>query len=252
MPQTFKKTLGGSAPTPYSFPPDGDDTRRKDRLQELQRRLRESGARGIHFFWGAASDADGAVVFGMQNVTRKGQVDWSASGHPLFHRRFALSNKLYVRSFDLGRILRRIDFHLRGGGGGDGGGGRRGQIVMKLDAEGFEYRMLMHLILTQTMCLVDTLDVEWHDKFLRQAVKANRTTRAAADGSTALRPDTTGASAIAALTSPNGIAGLPLLFRNALNNGKPRADCRTRLIAKYDESYLQDGMPWPTRSLCAS
>ena len=226
----------------FGFEPN---PRRRPRLRELTRRLREVGM-PVHIFFGAAGDADGVASFGMANVTRAGQVDWSASAHPLFHRRFALVNKLHVRSIDLGRVLRHIDANLRGGGG-ERHADSHAKIVMKLDAEGAEYTLLTHLILTQAACLADVIDIEWHDKFLRQAVKANRTTRAALDGSPGLRPESTGASAIAALTSPNAISGLPALFKKALPGR--RADCRTKLLSINDETYLQDGQPWPTRRL---
>ena len=228
----------------FGFEPN---PRRRPRLLELMTQLRRAGA-PVHVFFGAASDVDGIASFGMGRVTRPGQVDWSASAHPLFHRRFGLANKLHVRSIDLGRILRRVDYNVRDGGGGAWARRPAAQMVMKLDTEGAEYTLLTHLILTQAACLLDVIDVEWHDKFLRQAVKANRTTRVAADGSPALRTDTTGAAAINALTSPNAISGLPALYKKALSGRTP--DCRASLLSINDETYLQDGMPWPSGRLC--
>ena len=122
---------------------------------------------------------------------------------------------------------------------------------------GAEYLILPHLMLTQRMCLIDLVDIEWHDKHLRQAIKQNRTTTKAADGSAPIRYERTGASAVYALTSTNQVAGLPALYYGALGHMPARGprpdkspDCRTQIVRTDDETYLNDGLPWPGGSVC--
>eukprot|EP00908_Phaeocystis_cordata_P010233 Transcript_21075.p1 GENE.Transcript_21075~~Transcript_21075.p1 ORF type:complete len:316 (-),score=10.95 Transcript_21075:274-1221(-) len=251
----FARTFGSGSrcqTCAFGFEPN---PRRFARLDEVQGRLRNAGA-PVHIFRAAAGTTDGMVHFGMGKERGRDPNDWSSSTLSLMHRRFELSNKSHVRSIDLGRLVERIDHNLALR---DGGTRRESRMMMKLDVEGAEYLILPHLMLTQRICCVDLIDVEWHDKFLRQAVKQNRTTQGTG-GLSALPYERTGASAVYALTSSNQVAGLPALYKAALGYGSgigrasrradKSLDCRTELVRTDDETWLFDKRPWPRASIC--
>ena len=109
-----------------------------------------------------------------------------------------------VKTIDLARLLlfiRRMLGHTRP---------QRAKIVMKLDTEGAEYRLLPHLIERGAACTVDLMFLEWHQttKAAHAAVKR---------------------SATEALSAPA---------------------CKLVVSSIDDETFMYDGVPLPNRSVC--
>lgn len=129
------------------------------------------------------------------------------------------------------------------------------------DIEGTEYKLLVHLILAQAVCLINHIDLEWHHHYFRQAVKHKRSSAVASDGSNGLPSEASGVSAILALISTSRSKealfppGFPPFIERVLGGGKPySADCLTRLKKLDDETYPTDmseaKAPWPASGLC--
>jgi hypothetical protein len=223
--------------------------RHHGRLSALQEQLRLAGARAL-ILRGAASDADGGTTFAMANLTRgDNQHDWSASAAPWMQQRFRLKTRVAVRTIDLARVIRRIEYNLlrRPRAIGD-----VGNIWMKLDVEGAEMQILPHLMLSKTICAVSFIDIEWHTKFFKQQLNL------AALASWRMRSADGGRSANegrkVALATSTAIYRLVADHLQGRRNNFSKllgSDCRTKVIETYDESYhLDPSRKWPLSVGC--
>ena len=86
----------------------------------------------------------------------------------------------------------------------------RGKIVMKLDTEGAEFRLLPHLIKRDAACSVDAMFLEWH-RVVSASARAIKQT------------------ATEALSSPG---------------------CNVEVSSLDDETFMYDGKPLPNSSVC--
>ena len=218
--RTFRDLFG---PPPWchvctvGFEPNPRHERRLDVLEE---RLRAARAPPLFLFRAAASDADGTAPF--LKVGHEGD----ASKHLRTQRLWLAGSLTYndsaastrVPTVDLARVVRAADAALRPRGDG-------GKILMKLDVEGSEDRVLLHLVRTRALCLVDLIAVEWH----RPAPHWFRD-----DAATRLLSNVT--------------VGVRALLQRLL----PRRGCRTLLTPADDETFYKDGRPWPSSAVCES
>lgn len=118
-----------------------------DHLSRLHEQLRGIGV-GALFFQAAASDADGEIDF-FVGATKgeKSDADIGASASPLKarqqERRYGRSvRKERVRAIDLARLLSLVQEHMPSGG----------KVLMKLDIETLEMKVLPHLVWTRSLC----------------------------------------------------------------------------------------------------
>ena len=242
---THYKALFG--PTPWcrvcaiGFEPNPEHAQR---LDQLQHSLRAAGA-PVHIFRAATSDALATMSFQSQG----GEAPWVRSLHLNAGAKAGASayeaqtpstavGHVTVRTLDLARIVHRVHSNLRRINGGSRGESR---ILMKLDIEGGEERLLFHLARTQTLCLIDRVMVEWHRldlhmPWLRDTAKLSPTMLR---NTSRDQPSASGVAAVTNLTY-----GLRKHLLEVLNAGA--ADCRTDLMAVDDETFYRDGRPLPT------
>jgi hypothetical protein len=129
-----------------------------------------------------------------------------------------------IATLDLARLILFVRELLGGDGGaasvdrnaaragGSGGGTAAGQLVMKLDIEGAEYRLLPHLFDESAVCAADLIFLEWHDLPLKSREKAALVAR--------------------------------------LEGELQRPGCSTAISAIDDETFLKDNKPLPSTRIC--
>jgi hypothetical protein len=209
------------------------------RLETVQSKLRKAGFGVLIFHPVAASDSDGVLdfTFNGQNPCDTGgaHIDCDTEGAASAaatagHAGFGLSQKVTVRSIDLARIIRHIDKLLHKDADSPG------KMMMKLDVEGSEYKVLPHLAYSQSLCLIDVIFIKWHEQFY-----SSSTATATAKGE--------GLSQIGAGPMQRLVQSAQRETRNALtlHHG---SDCPTKLLDLDDESYPHDNQPWPSERLC--
>lgn len=191
------------------------------RLDALEARLRAARAPPLHVFRAAAGDADGRVPF--LQVGHQGDGSTHARTRRL---RLAASvatgwrnGSAFVPQVDLARVVRAAAAALRNR--------TSARMMMKLDVEGSEVGVLLHLVRSQALCLLDRVEVEWHDAvphWLRSSME---------DGDVRL------------------LAGVTAGVRGVLRASLPMGGCRTQLLAFDDETFYKDGRAWPTAPICA-
>ena len=183
-----------------------------EHLTVMHRHLRTLGV-GALFLEAAASDADGDVEF-FVGRNAASDADMGASASPLKARqqreRYGRNVRAHrVRTVDLAHLIGLAQSHLRPGG----------KVLMKLDVETLELRILPQLVWTRSLCTgVDAVLVEWHDHIIADAADDGK----APAGGVPLRR--MAKSMRAALT--------------AAFDGSPSRDCRTALVTMDDESYV--------------
>ena len=132
-------------------------------LYALQKRFNNAGI-GVLIFFGAANTYTGILEFGTKNKKIDKNQDWGGSVVQASNSKLRQSYFRSVRSIDVARIIRILDSHLRSRGSSSRGSGK---IVMKSDIEGSEFTVFPHLLLTHTICSIDFLFAEWHERYFR-------------------------------------------------------------------------------------
>lgn len=203
------------------------------RLDVLEARLRAARAPPLHVFRAAAGVADGRVPF--LQVGHQGDGSTHARTRRL---RLAASvatgggawrngSSTLVPLVDLARVVHAAAAALRGGRNRSSEEARSRRMMMKLDVEGSEVGVLLHLVRSQALCLLDRVEVEWHDAvphWLRSSME---------DGDVRL------------------LASVTTGVRSVLQAGLPLGGCRTQLLTFDDETFYKDGRAWPTAPICA-
>ena len=88
--------------------------------------------------------------------------------------------------------------------------------------------VLLHLVRSWALCLLDRVEVEWHDAvphWLRSSMRKNGDVRL-----------------LAGVTA--GVGGV-------LRASLPMGGYGTQLLAFDDETFTKDGRAWPTAPICA-
>ena len=136
------------------------------RLSHLATTYQEAGA-GVLILAAAASDADGVTRLSAFNRT-----DWWIRQHGGVNLQIAARSAedgptmfaehdemVTVRTVDLSRIIHAVDRQLVRRHGGNRTAGR---IVMKMDIEGAEHRVLPKIVRADALCRLDRVYIEWH------------------------------------------------------------------------------------------
>lgn len=196
--------------------------RHRPHLVALQGALRDAGA-GVLVLPAAASTISGAnLTFHTQAQAGGSRAaaleDQGATASPLWkglHARNVpatmLKRTVSVPTVDLAEVILRTRRALA-----RNGNRQLTRIVMKLDVETSEYHLLPHLILSQALCTVDDVVIEFHGKLLTPSVAE------AAAAANHLSDGETGAGLIT-----DYIHSVERWLVEALE--KPRADCRAKL-----------------------
>ena len=141
----------------------------------------------------------------------------------------ATTTAVAVRTIDLAALVRRVSRWVKS---------RGGKLLAKLDIEGSEYTVAPHLALDGALCLIDTVMIEWHQRYYGHSnlFRVSKLLN------------------LSARTSGYGVA-------ISWTGGTPRAlaaaaaACPTATVVSEidDETYLHDLQPWPLRDtpLCA-
>ena len=216
----------------------------EQRLERLERRLRGAQAR-VLVLRAAASDADSVTQLALEHRDQEStNKDVGATAAPTWAgTRAAWSAAIVdVRTVDLARVIARVHRNLQLQHGADRGESR---ILMKLDVEGAEYKILPHLALSQALCLVDRMFIETHpDTYGLAAVQRTATARH-------LHRREAGAAAASV------IARASMQAVHEAVGARPD-DCRLMFTQIDDEEYLYDTdasgrhVPWPTGSVCGT
>ena len=196
--------------------------RHADRLLALQHALRAAGAAVLILNGTAADVSDGTTVLQLS----RSSAPWGPRVNDVgmttlpvdtpTPRSIRGSSRLKaVRTVDLARLILFIRGKLRQRlsaqpqpPGADSS--HHGKIVMKLDTEGAEFRLLPHLIARKAACSVDFMFLEWHRVVTstQRAIKQNVTDTLALPG------------------------------------------CNVVVSSLDDETFMYDGMPLPNNSVC--
>ena len=100
---------------------------------------------------------------------------------------------------------------------------------MKLDVEGSETSILLHLVRSQALCLIDTVKIEWHRAVPNWMVPEGNA----------------GVNVLGNVTEE-----VQQLFQRVL--GAKHRDCRTTLDRMDDETFYRDGQGWPSKHICTN
>ena len=141
-------------------------------LFRLQNRLRSLGA-GVLVVPAAAGDAEGVLTFAVNKPNRTDEnSDWSASAFPAWRGTaqwdrimpkggFGLHAGMQVPMVDVAPAIKAVSASLDA---------ITGHVLMKMDCEGGEYKLLPHLAFSQALCLADYIYIEWHEQIFSRAV----------------------------------------------------------------------------------
>lgn len=198
------------------------------RLSRLESGFRSAGL-GVLFLPVAASDADGFTEFYIDvtnRTSRKGDmIDLGASVSPLkaVHQLAQYgesSNATRVRTVDLSRVILHAHHRLAALHRTPAP-----SVVMKLDTEFLEFRVLPHLTWTLALCAsVDSVMVDWSNHALEQ--------------SSSRRP---------AFTQPAVHVAYAMrdAFMQAFRPTRRGRHCRSTLLDLDDETYMTGGLRFP-------
>ena len=129
-----------------------------------------------------------------------------------------------IVAVDLARVVHSAHASLLEKHNGQRAGSK---LFMKLDVEGSETSILLHLVRSQALCIIDKVQIEWHN--------------AVPDWMAGVQGDA-GVSMLANVTKE-----AQLLFRRVFS--ATHSGCRTRLSEMDDETYYKDGQPWPSEAV---
>ena len=195
--------------------------RHVDRLAALEKTLRAAGAGVLILNRTAADVSDGTTSL----LLSRASAPWGPRVNdvgltPLpvntpTPRSIRGSSRLkVVRTIDLARLIhfvrRKLQARLTGGSRRTIGLSSQSNIVMKLDTEGAEIRLLPHLIKSKAACDVDAMFLEWH----RLVSASDRAVKQKVDEALAT------------------------------------SGCNVEVLSLDDETFMHDGMPMPNSSVC--
>lgn len=111
-----------------------------------------------------------------------------------------------------------------------------------LHAQGAEYTLLARMALSGALCSVTTIMIEWHHRYFYPG-ETGRVSR----GMNLSLGSTGGAAAISwAANTPNGLLKAVAACGASVTN---RSQPRTTIMDLDDESYMNDGRPWPDKGI---
>ena len=206
--------------------------RHAERHRELQTTLRSAGA-GVLVVSGAVGSQTGSTEFLLGGYTSS-DMDVGGSINAAHNMKNKNTERNRVQVVNIPNLLVRIHRHLVAQGGGE----RKGKIMAKTDIEGTEYELLPSLVLSQTFCLIDYLFAEWHgykysNKILEGVASQNDITS-----------ERSGAELYKRMLS--------VIEEQFKNQTTSTGTCQTQIVAVDDETYLKDGLPFPTSTVCVN
>ena len=206
-------------------------------LHRLQEKLRRLGA-GVLIVPAAAGDAEGVLTFGVNKLNRTDDnSDWGASAFPAWRGTatwdrimpkagFGLHAGMQVPMVDVAPAIKAVSASL------DASSGR---MLMKMDCEGGEYKLLPHLAFSQALCLADHIYIEWHEQFFSRSVaKTNAVMQH-------LRGGRQGSDAMVRMMKS---------IHDTAQAITHKAGCPTVLEALADEGSYLEKRPLPVGPLC--
>jgi len=210
------------------------------RLTDLERRYRATGV-PVLVLHAAASNAESSTQLALEDRDHVNTAEdtgattvasWQGA------RAYSSISVVDVRTLDLAALIYRVHRHLQELHGRERGTSR---ILMKLDVEGSEYSILPHLVLTQTLCLVDRAFLEWHPSNYAPTAVATAAARRH------LIEREAGVAAVGTVMRAVNGAIHEILLR-----ARNKSDCRLQATFLDDEEYLWDGQPWPNMTICSA
>jgi len=209
------------------FEPNSAHRRKNDRVQQA---LANVGF-GVVILPVAASSYTGHATFAKPGVEVDTHEDWGGSIAAAQSVQAGNTFVSTVARVNVANVIRHMRAHLDTNNG-------TGKIVAKCDIEGSEFELLQSLILSQTICLIDYMYIEWHpikEQTLHQIAKTQ-----------------------GMATSRNGIPqalGYVNTFIQQVTkaydkNHTDMGSCPTIIQRLDDESFLHDGLEFPTEHLC--
>lgn len=179
----------------------------RDRILQVQKSYQSCGWKVMFYVPGAVGDTDGEVKIFSDNATKA--EEWGASMYDWGKKNLSKTVPMYdLSKFVQTRVSRR---RIPSSQPGD----KPAHVLMKMDIEGAELKVLPHMLMQGTLCQrhINSMFIEWHERMVpskdKQKFKLFR-------------------------QSIHGITGMDP------NNCKP-----TVVIGVDDESYLHDGKPLP-------
>ena len=205
---------------------------------KLQGALRGAGA-GVLVISGAAGSNTGVSEFYFSGTSKSDDLEVGASttaAHGVKNGNMLLE---HVQIVDVPKLIHILHAHLVLRGAGK----RKGVILAKSDIEGSEYSLLPSLVLTQTFCLIDYIFTEWHgNKYSRDVLDIVASEKQ-------VQRDRSGSARFQKYISRvRDFFKAP--FNIFFNAPFYDASCKTRVLEVDDETYVADGMPLPTTSVC--
>ena len=186
---------------------------------------------GVAILPAAVSSYTGYATFAKPVVAVDEYEDWGGSISSAQNVQAGNMFSSTVVRVNVARVIRQIRSHLEMRKG-------TGKIVAKCDIEGSEFELLPSLVMTQTICLIDYMWIEWHllsDETLNQIV--NET------GVASSRSGIPQASKFMTMLTHQ----LTDMFSSSHSD---EAACPTIITRNDDESFLHDGMELPASRLC--
>ncbi|KAJ1623655.1 hypothetical protein T492DRAFT_1053544 [Pavlovales sp. CCMP2436] len=135
--------------------------RLETRLRKTQAAYNALGWRAHFYTRTALSTFDGTAVLNAENA----QTDRHAWASSITHATLSTMNETFtVATLNLASFLEKViaDRVMPSGL-------EIGKVVMKLDVEGEEYKIIPHLIETRALCVIDVIFIEWHARYVRQS-----------------------------------------------------------------------------------
>ena len=195
------------------------------RLSTLERKMNAVGA-GVLVLRAAAGTRSGSVQFSV-----KADSSTTDTGAGVYARGKHTGETVRVDEINLAAVIAHVRSKLPPGG----------QLVMKLDIEGYERTVWPHLRATGAACLVNRTFVEWHlnHAWLDEDARAD------------IKSIFRGASS---RFSSAGVSAFERWLYAAVRPAEEvGARCPLSLLDMDDETYTRDGKEWPANgSLCTS
>ena len=135
-----------------------------------------------------------------------------------------------VARVNVARVIRHMRAHLEAK--------NDGKIVAKCDIEGSEFELLPSLVMSQTICLIDYIYVEWH---LLSTITLNKIVNTT--GITRTRSGVPQARRFMEMI-------MQQLTETFSSSHLDFATCPTIITTTDDESFLHDGLELPVERFC--
>ena len=188
----------------------------------VQAALRRAGVGALWLSETGADVVDGTTTINMLRVTASGQADINDVGlttglaltdqqtkRDVFYARWRKNNetRMPIAAINLARLVAFVHSELL-----RAADGRKSRIVMKIDTEGAEYKLLPHLIRSNAACIADLIFLEWHPDVRQKASQSE--------------------------------------VRRVTEDAFSKPWCHTAVSSIDDETFLKDGKPLPTEPIC--